>query len=577
MIGIYIRVSTLNQAEEGYSLDTQEDLCRRRVKEMGYRPSDIKVYREEGRSGEDIDRPMMNELRNDTANGVINMVVITDPDRLTRDLTDKLIVCKEWDRQGVEIVFIDTDYQNTPEGQMFFNMRSVFAQYELAQIRKRTTRGRLRAVEKDKKIMPMRVAPYGYYYKESELFINEEEARFVKKIYKWYLEGKTLREIGELLSKEGAIPKRAESKNFSASSIRRVLTSEIYIGKYVYNKRETKKVWGERTAAGKQKKTYKIRDETDWITVNVPSIVDEKTFALAQQQRNKNIKKRGNVKFDYLFKGMIRCKHCGRIWECTTYNGRENKKTGEKKKYGVYRCPNLNPKRYGDGIEKCPSKSIRTDVMEEFIMHLVLSTLSNRDVFIEAIKMQVYKKDETLDRTIEDLNKQLKKKEDERDRIKRMFVVAQVISEEEMLKDMKKINGEIKVIQDELEMLNFKKEKQESTEITEGFINDVLSTISKLVTEGEMTFEEKRELIELLIEEIKIDATNEVVEIGIAGGLNDIVSSSQYLDNVCHEAQIVFDQDIPCLTVAFSHQHQIFPFVLRREGLGKCIIFDVRD
>jgi site-specific DNA recombinase len=527
MIAFYCRVSTLTQANEGYSLETQEELCMKRAKELGFTASQVKVYREEGRSGEDIDRPKMNQLREDTANGIIHKVIITDPDRLTRDLTDKLIVCKEWDRQGVEIIFIDTEYQNTPEGQMFFNMRSVFAQFELAQIRKRTIRGRLRAVDKDKKIMPMRIAPYGYDYKEGELLINEQEAEFVKKIYQWYLEGATLREIGEKLFNEGAVPKRAESKNFGATSIRRILTSEIYIGNYVYNKRETKKVWGERTSSGKQKKTYTIRDESDWIRVDIPPIIDEKTFELANKQKERNIKKRGNVKFNYLLKGKIRCKHCGRIWECTTYNGRADKKTGEKKKYPVYRCPNLNPKRYGDGIERCNSNSIRVELLDDYIINLVFDSLSDRAMFEEAIKTRLVDKDETIDVRLAGLEKQLKRKTDERDRVKRMFVIAQVISEDEMLKDMKKINNEITIITDEINLLKRKKDQEENNEISDERINQILTNITSIFNDTDKTFESRRELMEFLIEEITIDAISEQVGVTVKGPLDDIIKNSQ--------------------------------------------------
>ncbi|GFZ83030.1 hypothetical protein GCM10008018_31220 [Paenibacillus marchantiophytorum] len=52
------------------------------------------------------------------------------------------------------MLFVDTEYSSTPEGQLFFNLMSVIAQYELALIKKRTVRGRLKAVERDKKIMP---------------------------------------------------------------------------------------------------------------------------------------------------------------------------------------------------------------------------------------------------------------------------------------------------------------------------------------------------------------------------------------------------------------------------------------
>ncbi|RFU71646.1 recombinase family protein [Peribacillus saganii] len=526
MIGIYCRVSTQTQAEEGYSLETQEELCKKRAIQLGYTISDIKVYREEGRSGEDIDRPKMNELREDISNGLITKVIITDPDRLTRDLTDKLIVCKEWDRYGAEIIFIDTEYQNTPEGQMFFNMRSVFAQYELSQIRKRTIRGRLRAVEKDNKIMPMRVPPYGYDYEKGSLMINEHEAQFVKKIYNWYLSGSSLREIGERLFKEGAVPKRAESKNFGATSIRRILTSEIYIGRYVYNKRATKKVWGEKTESGKQKKTYHIRDESEWLTVIVPSIIDEETYNLAQIQKEKNRKKRGNVKVNYLFKGLIRCNHCGRIWECTTFNGRLDKTTGIKKQYAVYRCPNVNPKRYGDGIEKCNSLSIRVELLDEYIMKLIKDTMTDRKIFGRVILNHLNIQDETFDAQIEELEKQCKRKEDERERVKRMYVVAQVITEQEMLNDMKLINEQITTINDEINLLHKKKMNRDSRNLSDETVDLLIANIEKMLVGDEMSFDIKRELIELLVEEITIDAKCEQVGISVKGLLDHIASWS---------------------------------------------------
>ncbi|MDN4525485.1 recombinase family protein [Fictibacillus fluitans] len=527
MIGIYSRVSTLAQAEEGYSLETQEKLCMERAVKMGYNESQIKVYREGGRSGEDIDRPEMNKLREDTANGIIHKVIITDPDRLTRDLTDKLIVCKEWDRQKVEIIFIDTEYQSTPEGQMFFNMRSVFAQYELAQIRKRTTRGRLRAVEKDKKIMPMRVAPYGYEYSDGQLSINEEEAGFVRKIYKWYLEGHTLRKIGDMLYEQGAMPKRKESKNFGASSISRILTSEIYIGQYVYNKRKGKKVWGEKTASGKTKVTQTIRDEQDWIRVDIPPIIDRELFDLAQKQRKKNTKKRGNVKFHYLFRGMIRCKCCNRIWECTTYNGREDKETGIKKKYGVYRCPNLNPKRYGDGVSKCRSYSIRVDELEKYIMDLIQSCLTDQELFEQAIRDQIETVDETIEIRLSELEKQRSKKHLERERIKQMYI-KDVITEDEMTKDMNRINKELTLLDTNMETLNRKMERQTEQQLDKEQMDQIIKSVNGLFERDGLTFEEKRQLMELMIDEIQIDATSEKVKISITGPLDDIVSCSQY-------------------------------------------------
>src|SRR4051794_3432729 len=111
MIAIYVRVSTINQVNEGYSLDLQVELCKKKAFELGYKEHQIKVYREEGFSGEDIDiRPSMTQMREDVANGLITRVIVTHPDRLSRDMTDKLIVCRELEKNGAELSFTDTEF-----------------------------------------------------------------------------------------------------------------------------------------------------------------------------------------------------------------------------------------------------------------------------------------------------------------------------------------------------------------------------------------------------------------------------------------------------------------------------------
>jgi site-specific DNA recombinase len=209
---LYSRVSTKSQVEKGTSLDGQLELCSKKAKELKIPNDSIKFYREEGFTGEDIDRPKMNELRQDVKNGLINRIIITHPDRLSRELVDKLIVCNEFEKYEVELIFVDTEYKNTPEGELFFNMQSSIAQYELAMIKKRTSRGVIRSVKEFKNVMPMRVPNYGYDYINRSLVINKEEAEFVKKIFEWYVfDNLTMRQIGEKLYEYGAKPKRKES------------------------------------------------------------------------------------------------------------------------------------------------------------------------------------------------------------------------------------------------------------------------------------------------------------------------------------------------------------------------------
>lgn len=523
--GLYIRVSTGLQAIDGYSLDSQEQLCLQKAKELNINNINLEMYREEGVSGEDIDRPELNRLRNDVTQGLINKVICVHPDRLSRDLTDKLLICRELQKHGVDLIFVDTEYKNTPEGQLFFNMQSVIAQYELSLIRKRTTRGRLEAVRKEKKVMPMRVAPFGFDLIESKLEINENEAFFVKKIYEWYVNDKlTLREIGEKLYSLGVEPKRGESKNWSASSIRRVLSSPIYIGQYTYNRRQSKKVKGEKTPSGNPKKVLNEREESEWITIDVPSIIDEELFKLAQEQKIRNTRKSGNQKFDYLLKSLLRCGKCGRLYQATTYNGRENKITGEKVKYPVYRCPNLFPKKYGPEVKKCDSRSIRADILEDYIWRIILDIISNPDEILKEYRENFFGSIGDIEHTLELVTQNINTKKKERERIKQLFVKG-FIDEDEMSGEFLKINNEINTLLYDREKYQKYIDEYYIQLNDEGKINNLLKHIEEILKNSStsLSFKERRLIIENLIEEIVLNFEDdlETVNISIMGAARD--------------------------------------------------------
>lgn len=527
---IYVRVSTNTQFTEGYSLQSQVQLCLQKGKELNIPNSEVKIYREEGVSGEDLDRPALNQLRQHIELGVIHQVLCVHPDRLSRDLTDKLIICRELEKHHVHLLFVDSEYKNTPEGQLFFNMQSSIAQYELALIKKRTTRGRLEAVRKQGKIMPMRVAPYGYDLIDSKLIINKKEALFVKKVYNWYIYEKlTLREIGEKLYELNAIPKRKESRNWSASSIRRILTSQIYIGKYYYNQRKTKKVTGQKTNEGNPRKTYMYRDPKEWLVIDVPPIIDDKLYLLAQQQKKKNTKRSGNQKFDYLLKSLLKCATCGRMYQVTTYYGKKSKKTDQRKLYVVYRCPNINPTTYGPEVKKCPSKSIPANTLESYLWKIVTQAINSPHEMIQYYKLNFNKLIIDTENTLHSLDHHLQKKKQERERIKHLFV-KEFIDEHEMTENLKAIKSTVKQLDEKhLKYTNYLKQYNQSL-IDDTQIKKMTENVSDLLCNSatQLSFKEKRLIIENLIDEIhvKFDQDLKNVKITIFGAINHFNKAS---------------------------------------------------
>ncbi|AQR77501.1 recombinase family protein [Paenibacillus larvae] len=524
---IYVRVSTGLQAVEGTSLETQLDYCLRKAFELGISQNDIHIYREEGASGEDLDRPALNRLRQDVASGTFSVLILTHPDRLTRDLTDKLFICRELESRNIRLVFVDTEYKNTPEGQLFFNLMSVIAQYELSLIKKRTVRGRLKAVEKENKIMPMRTAPYGYDIIGSKLVINEEEARFVRYIYEWYVHQRwTIRQIGEKLVELGAIPKRKESRSWSASSIQRILTSEIYIGRYYYNRRKTGKVKGQKTPSGSNRKLLEWRKEEDWIRVEVPAIIDTGIYEQAMQQRQRNRKKSGHVKESYLLRGLIRCGECGRSWQATSYSGRADPMSGAKKKYLCYRCPNKTPATFGTTRLICTAPSLKAEWLDQNVWKSVLVLLTD----FTYIHNRLCEQEEGIRRELAGkkaaLQEQFKQTDQELDRIKWMFQ-KNVLTEEELLRGTAELNKRNKELAKEIEIA-VKQEKQVLQRLeNRNEINRTASEIAAWICQKEWPVGEKRKIVELLVEEIVITVKGKRVYVSVKGPLGELLRKKQ--------------------------------------------------
>src|SRR5699024_5665957 len=153
LIAIYVRVSTEEQSVKGYSVRSQIEEC---MLKAG--TTDVLKYVDDGFSGELLARPELDRLREDMNEGLITKLVCYDPDRLSRKLLNQLLIDDEIRKNKVELVFVNGDYANTPEGQLFFSMRGAISEFEKAKIKERTSSGRRRKAQE------------GYVVKDSGLF-----------------------------------------------------------------------------------------------------------------------------------------------------------------------------------------------------------------------------------------------------------------------------------------------------------------------------------------------------------------------------------------------------------------------
>lgn len=325
-VAIYARVSTAQQAEHGYSLETQIDLCRKKAEEIG--ATSIKVYTDNGYSGAYLERPALDALRDAIDNKMHDVVIVYDTDRLARDTMILLLITEQIENSGAKLMFVNTTYDTTPEGQLFFEIKGSFAKYERMKIQDRFARGRRGKLRRGMPIMDSHV--YGYDFIDGQYAINEQEASVVRLIFDYYINhvgGQ--KNIIKMLQDKG-IPSPLGSPIWHVGVICNILRRKQYTGEYYALQVYRKKV-------GIKKIEEIKRDSSEWIPMSCPAIISKEIFEKAEEKRNRNkIQKIRESKYHALLQGVAYCGICGR--KIAFKHHHDNSKSED---YDFYKCNSL--------------------------------------------------------------------------------------------------------------------------------------------------------------------------------------------------------------------------------------------
>lgn len=310
MIGIYVRVSTEEQAKKGYSVENQIDECKKKAQ-----TNDVMEYIDKGYSGEFLERPGLDKLRKDVKDGIIEKVVCYDPDRLSRKLMNALIIDDEFRKKGVEMIYVSGEFAKTPEGQLFYSMRGAISEFEKAKINERMSGGRKRKAREGKVVKNNYVYGYDYDKEKGAMVINEEEAKVVKLIFDLFTQTNSIvrgiNGIAKHLTEKG-IPTKRGAAVWHRQVVRQILINHTYKGEFYQNRWNTEGMLANRYKTDDDKVSMKERDKSEWILTKVPAIVTEEQFNYAQElisQSRRRWAKSG--KRQYLLSGLLRCGKCG--------------------------------------------------------------------------------------------------------------------------------------------------------------------------------------------------------------------------------------------------------------------------
>jgi site-specific DNA recombinase len=349
---IYVRVSTVRQAERDLSLPDQIAQCRAYCERQGWEVAEI--FSEPGASALDEDRPAFQEMiyKATRSDRPFNFVVVHSLSRFSRDALHSELYVRKLRKVGVELVSITQAVTQDASGEMMRKLLNVFDEHQSRENAKHVHRAMCENTRQG--FWNGSRPPFGYGLRIAErrgakdkkvLVVNEDEAKIVRHIFGMAtgVNGHPVgvKAIASYLNERG-ISRRGHK--FGTSSIHEVLTATSYVGRHYFNKKDSR--------------NKKPRPPSEWIELAVPAIVDEEVFNAAQallRSRNPRRMPPRIANGPTLLAGVARCGHCGAALI---------QNTGKSGAYRYYCCS----RKLKEGATSCRGLRMRMEDLDQTVI-----------------------------------------------------------------------------------------------------------------------------------------------------------------------------------------------------------------
>ena len=512
-IGLYARVSSEKQAQER-TIESQVDTILDYVESKQDKIEPDLYFIDDGFSGASLERPGLDRLRDKALAGLVSKVYVLAPDRLSRKSAHQILLIEEMKRLEVDFAFVNRDIGDTPEDQMLLQIQGIVAEYEREKILERSRRGKLYAAKKGK-VNVLGGAPYGYYYKkateteDAAYIIHLNESVVVKEAYNLYCnEEKSIGQIAKEFTKKGYTTRNGKTF-WERSVIWAMLKNPAYMGKAAFRKtkrvrriKKTKLAIESKHSLRSELSSPRDRPEEEWIYIDVPAIIDKKTFEYAQMRLKSNIKlsTRNNKKYNYLLSGLLRCKTCG-------YSIYGKPAPNSKYKRLYYRCTGQDGHRWPHG-RVCKGHPVRTEAIDELVWESVKGLVLEPQALIQEYqkRLGISSEEPIVDSKIIDL----KRFKAERARLIDLFESG-LVEKDEIESKLKSNKAKIEQLENEISYL--KKEKREKEQVLTVIRN--LEDFSVKIKENldGLDFGTRKQIVRLLVEEVEIDTIKEEINV----------------------------------------------------------------
>ena len=491
---IYARVSDKSQdTEDKTSISEQigemEAYCESKGLNITAR------YQEVGR-GWSKKRPEFQRMLADARQGRFDTIVCWKSDRLSRGMypAAALMEVVEAHQIRLEAVMDAIDMKT-------FGLMAAIGKIELDNFRERSTLGK-RGTAKQGRV-PMGGLPYGYRIGDGgRPEVVEEQAEIVRRIFYMYVhEGMGSTSIAVQLTDEG-IPTQTGKLLWRQSYIHYVLANATYTGTWVYGKTRV-------ISTDYGTKEYDQPRDT-WIEVPVPPLVDEETWERAQKlkkQRSRGAKR--NTKVLYMLQHLLKCGECGHNFHAKSTWRTSSVRNGKRYHYDLpaprryYKCNGMESLRL-----RCRELHyIRAERLEEPIWSEVKRVLQNPDLIVAGIDTLDSQEGGGLEEEIAQAERDLRSIQLEEDRAIRLFVSGKITEPQ--------LDHQRRFITERLESARAKLDDsraQEASGAEKRRLMEAVLAWAREVGQGldELTPEQRREILQMIVEQIVIDRDNNV-------------------------------------------------------------------
>ena len=321
-----------------------------------------------------MNRPALQSMLSAIRSGGADAVVVYKLDRLSRSQKDTMALLED------ELLAYNTDFisisenfdTSSPFGRAMIGILSIFAQLEKDQITERFTMGRI-GRGKAGYFHGGGNAPTGYDYIDGELVVNEYEAQAVKDVFSFFLSGKSINQIQNLIAQK-------YGGSWTATKVRNILQNSLYTGKVKFKGQE-------------------------YEGVHQP-IIDEETYAEANRLLTSSARatkfttaQKHPFRANYLLTGLVYCSRCG-----ARYSGN----------HGYYKCYSRAKSSKRFIVDpNCQNRNVPIASLDQFVVERIRNLMNDKGM-LETISSRNQSKDRATDvqqaqKRISEIDKQIEK------------------------------------------------------------------------------------------------------------------------------------------------------------------------